>query len=136
MPDLTGLGSVFDFGTELVKRLWPDANETERAKQTQLLAELEIFHKERVAQIEVNKAQATNPNILVSGGRPALMWVCVAAFAINYLIYPLWSWMATFRGWPVPAAPPLDAGLWELTFGMLGLAGLRSWEKGKGVARP
>lgn len=136
MPDLTGLGSLFQFGTEVMKRIWPDATEADRAKQTLFLAEMETAHRERMAQIEANTIQAQNPSLLVSGPRPAIMWVCAAAFAINFLVYPVWMWTATVKGWPTPPAPPLSENLWELTMGMLGLAGMRSWEKGKGVARP
>ena len=135
MPDLTGLGSLFQFGTELMRRIWPDASEAEKGKLTMFLAEMETAHQERMEQIKANAAQAQNPNLLVSGPRPAIMWVCAAAFAINFLAYPIWVWIATVKGWPTPPAPPISENLWELTMGMLGLAGMRSWEKGKGVAR-
>lgn len=134
MPDLTGLGSLFEFGTELMKRIWPDATEADRAKQTMFLAEMESAHRERMEQIKANAAQAQSSSLFVAGPRPAVMWTCAAAFAVNFLIYPVWVWIATAKGWPTPPAPPLSDNLWELTAGTLGLAGMRSWEKGKGVA--
>lgn len=135
MPDITGLGSIFEFGAEAIKRIWPDANEAERAKQSLLLAELDAAHRERVAQIGINVEQAKNPSLFVSGARPALLWVCVIAFSTQYIVYPLWLWVASFAGLPTPPEPPINSALWELTMGMLGLSGLRSWEKSKGVAR-
>ena len=135
MTDITGIGSIFEFGTEAIKRIWPDASESERAKQTLLLAELDGAHRERLAQIETNTAQANNPSLFVSGARPALLWVCVVAFSLQYIAYPLWVWIAISFNIAVPQEPPANNVLFELTFGMLGLAGLRSWEKTKGVAR-
>ena len=135
MADLTGIGSIFEFGTEAIKRIWPDASDAERAKQTLLLAELDAAHRERLAQIDTNTAQAANPSLFVSGPRPALMWICVIAFGLQYIGYPAWIWIASSIGLPAPPAPPANDVLWELTFGMLGLAGLRSWEKSKDVAR-
>ena len=135
MTDITGIGSIFEFGTEAIKRIWPDATDAERAKQTMFLAELDAAHRERLAQIETNTAQANNPSLFVSGARPALLWVCVVAFSLQYIAYPLWVWIATSFHIAVPQEPPANNVLFELTFGMLGLAGLRSWEKTKGVAR-
>jgi hypothetical protein len=129
------IGSIFEFGSEAIRRIWPDATEAERAKQTLLIAELEQAHRERLAQVEINVAQAQNPNLFVSGPRPALMWVCVIGFALQYIGYPAWVAVATMGGWAIPPEPPTNAVLWELTVGMLGLAGFRSFEKSKGVAR-
>lgn len=133
---MIGVDGLFQFGTEVLKRVWPDANEAERAKMALLLAELDAAHRERVAQIETNTAQAQNPSLFVSGPRPALMWICVGGFGLQYVVYPIWVWAAGIAGWPVPPMPPTSEVIWELTFGMLGLAGMRSWEKSRGVARP
>lgn len=135
MTDITGIGSIFEFGTEAIKRIWPDATDAERAKQTMFLAELDAAHRERLAQIDTNTAQANHPSLFVSGARPALLWVCVVAFSLQYIAYPLWVWIATSFNIAIPQEPPANNVLFELTFGMLGLAGLRSWEKTKGVAR-
>jgi hypothetical protein len=129
------IGSLFEFGTEAMRRIWPDATDSERAKQTLWLAELEQAHRERLAQVEINVAQAQHPSLFVSGPRPALMWVCVLGFALHYIAYPAWVAVATLAGWPIPPEPPTNPVLWELTLGMLGLAGFRSFEKAKGVAR-
>lgn len=133
--DLTGLGSLFDFGSEILKRVWPDASEAEKAKLTMFLAQLDAEAKAQQAQIAVNQAEAANPSTFVSGWRPAVGWICVLAVAYQYVVYPLLLWLVMF--WPNLTAPKpvLSDVLVELLFGMLGLAGMRTYEKLKGVAR-
>lgn len=133
--DLTGLGSIFDFGTAVLNRVWPDANEAEKAKMAVFLAQLDAEAKAQQAQIAVNQAEAANQNWFVAGWRPACGWVCVLALAYQYTIYPLLLWLVAF--WPNLTAPkPVVSDiLMELLFGLLGLGAMRSWEKWKGVAK-
>lgn len=94
------------------------------------------------AQIEVNKAEASHSNIFVSGWRPAIGWTGAAAMAYQFLLYPMlvWAWsLMQANGWvPGDLQPPpmLDTdALWVILSGMLGIAGMRSVEKVKGVTR-
>jgi len=93
-------------------------------------------------QLEVNKAEAQHASIFVAGWRPAIGWTGAAAMAYQFLMYPMLVWMWALlqaKGW-VPAElqpPPMletDA-LWVIMSGMLGIAGSRTYEKLKGVAR-
>lgn len=127
-------------GTVLEKVL-PDPKAAADAKLKMLemaqagqLAALDAEVKLAVGQIEVNKAEASNPSMFVSGWRPAVGWVCALALAYQYLLRPLGTFVAGSMGWPVAEMPALDESLWGLLFGMLGLGGLRSMEKIKGVA--
>lgn len=133
--DLTGIGSIVEFGTAILNRVWPDASEAEKTKLTVFLAELDAEAKARQAQIAVNQAEAANPNLFVSGWRPAVGWICVLSLAYQYVLYPLLLWLTAF--WPqiVAPRPVLSDMLYELLFGMLGLAGMRTYEKLKGIAR-
>lgn len=83
------------------------------------------------AQNAVNLAEASNPNLFVSGWRPAAGWVCVLGLCYSVFIRPLLSWMATL--WEFRAVPPvIDTSiLMQLIFGMLGLGAYRTWEKVK-----
>jgi hypothetical protein len=79
--------------------------------------------------------------VFVSGWRPAIGWIGVAAMAYQFLLYPLFQWAWKYlqaMGWvPVGMDPPpvLDADqLWVILSGILGIAGMRSFEKTKGVA--
>lgn len=86
------------------------------------------------AQSDVNAVEAANASVFVSGWRPFLGWCCGAALAYQYLISPLIMWVALSAGANLASPPRLDDSLWELMFGMLGLGGLRTLEKIKGVA--
>lgn len=89
-------------------------------------------------QLAVNAAEATHPSVFVAGWRPAIGWIGAAALAYQFLLYPLlvWGWsLLQAQGYvPTTQAPPpvLDAeALWVLLTGMLGIAGLRSFDKFK-----
>ena len=86
-------------------------------------------------QLGVNAAEAATGSIFIGGWRPFIGWVCGAAFAWQFVLAPVAGWGAAFAGHPLPPLPSLDSALWELLFGMLGLGGLRTVEKIKGVAR-
>ncbi|HEV2161966.1 MAG TPA: hypothetical protein VGR52_07025, partial [Stellaceae bacterium] len=56
------------------------------------------------------------------------------ALAYQYLMVPLALWATSWSGYAFPRPPALDDTLWQLMFGMLGMGGLRTYEKLKGVA--
>jgi hypothetical protein len=135
--DLTGLGAFADLGTAVINRIWPDATESERIRLAATLAELDAVHKERLAQAEVNQAEAGNPNLFVSGARPALLWCCVLIFFYTYILSPtaIFTVALCNAGIIIPKLA-MDDTIWNLVFGLLGLGliGARSYEKVKGVA--
>ena len=95
---------------------------------------LEIENAGLVAQTEINKVEAANPNLFVSGWRPAAGWTCVIGFAYTFLLYPFVTWFSKIKGIATP--PEIDATLLvNLLFGMLGLAGMRTYEAKQGVKR-
>ena len=117
-----------DLANTVVNKLWPDKSEEERA---QLAAAVSIVQ----GQLEVNKAEASNPSVFVSGARPFIMWICGVGLAMQFLVSPLLQWGAAMFGKAV-VLPPLDMGtLLTLLLGMLGLGGMRTFEKFKGVAK-
>lgn len=85
-------------------------------------------------QLDVNKQEAASASTFVSGWRPYIGWVCGTALGYQFLVHPLLCWLSAAQGWPVPPRLDIDTLLTLLT-GMLGLAGLRTGEKFKGVAR-
>jgi len=87
--------------------------------------------KPALMQAEINKVQAGHRSIFVAGARPFLMWVCGMGFLFAFVINPVLQWLAPDLGAP---ELPLDA-MMELTLAMLGLAGLRTAEKIKGVSK-
>ena len=116
---------------------------TSDEERTRLELEAYQAETERLGgQIEINKAEAQHASVFVSGWRPAVGWVSVLALAYQFIAYPLLVWAWAFmqsRGWIASTLTPpplLDVeALMVLTTGMLGIAGARSFEKVKGVAR-
>ena len=72
--------------------------------------------------------------MFVAGWRPAIGWVCAIALMYQYTLSPIAVWVAAMAHYTLPTPPTLDSSLWELMFGMLGMGGLRTYEKIKGVA--
>jgi hypothetical protein len=128
----------------LIDRI-PDPNERARAKEQiegQMLAAMTSLVQ---GQLEINKEQAKHPSIFVAGARPAIMWICGIALGWNYILQPILSWLiygAAIYGYidqtamAALTAPTLDTSeLTTILLGMLGLGGLRTYEKRLGVAR-
>jgi len=88
-----------------------------------------------LAQAQANIEQAKHPSIFVSGARPAIMWVCCFALAWQFIFAPILSW--GFALWyPIVVLPTLETqALMTLLMSLLGLGGMRTAEKWKGVAR-
>ena len=124
---------------EGVLRFIPDKNKRAEAKElfeTQMLTAMTGLVQ---GQLDINKEEAKHASIFVAGWRPAIGWVCGVALAWNFVIQPLLLWAA----WAMPeiapdisTAPKLDTDeLMTVLLGMLGLGGLRTYEKRLGVAR-
>lgn len=128
------LGSIFD-------KLFPDPAAANAAKlqvmqmaQNGELAQLNADLQLATGQIDVNKAEASNPSLFVSGWRPAVGWCCALAFAFKFIGGPLLVFVAGYFGHPV-ILPQMDfTEMSTILLGMLGIGGLRTIEKVKGVA--
>jgi len=95
---------------------------------------LKVQHEMEKAQVEVNMQEAKHPDWRVAGWRPATGWICACGLGYQALLQPLLAWVATLASLPVP--PPVDTSLLTtVLLGMLGLGGIRAYEKMKGVAR-
>jgi|TARA_R110000803_G_scaffold51439_2_gene106321 hypothetical protein len=82
-----------------------------------------------LAQIEINKVEAASDSLFVSGWRPATGWVCVLGMTGNFLIIPFTNFLMALLDVPVVVPLiPLDTML-PVLLGMLGLGGLRTFEK-------
>ena len=126
--DVAGIGAVADLATTVVNKIWPDKSEQERQQLASALAIVQ-------GQLDANKVEAASPSVWTSGWRPGVGWICVAALAMQYVARPLISWIAAVSGHPLPVLPGIDDNLWQLLVGLLGLGGLRTFEKVSGVAK-
>ena len=124
---------------EGVLRFIPDKNKRAEAEEmfnTNMLSALTGLVQ---GQLEINKVEAGHGSIFVAGWRPFIGWVCGFGFAWSFVVQPLLMWAAfMFPEYQqeIVNAPKLDVGpLMTLALGMLGLGGLRTYEKRLGVAR-
>lgn len=130
-----GIGPLFQAISTAVERLIPDKNAAQKVALDIQKSMAEADIQGVLAQLDINKAEATNASMFVAGWRPFIGWVCGGALAYQYLFSPIMWWLATSFQLPVTAPPRLDDVLWQLMFGMLGMGGLRTFEKMKGVAK-
>ena len=93
-------------------------------------------HEAAMAQVEVNKAEAGHRSIFVAGWRPFIGWTCGVALAYHFIFAPLIVFGATWAGATIPDLPVFDMdSLMTVLLGMLGLGGMRSFEKAKGLTK-
>lgn len=93
-------------------------------------------HELAIAQIEVNKAEAASGSIFKGGWRPFIGWTCGVAFAYHFVLQPLLVFGVTVAGVALPPLPAFDmSSLMTVLGGLLGLGGLRTFEKYKGVTK-
>lgn len=119
----------------LIDRI-PDKNERARAEEEITGKLIEATNSAVQGQLKINEVQASHGSIFVAGARPAIMWICGAALGWNYIIQPIVMWSAFVYGIDIAEAPRLETGeLTTILLGMLGLGGMRSYEKSMGVAR-
>jgi hypothetical protein len=134
LPLITVVGDLLD-------KFIPDPNkkaemqlEILRMDQAGRFKELEVEVAQITGQLEVNKAEAGNASVFVSGWRPFIGWTCGGGLAYQLLARPIFGWiMNSWLKWDMPPALETET-LMTLLFGMLGLGAYRTVEKFKGKA--
>jgi hypothetical protein len=125
----------------IVEKVIPDPQAAADAKlrvmelaQKGELAVLDADLKLAMGQMEINKAEA-GTDLFRGGWRPATGWVCVVGLAYQFIVQPVLPWLVSLFGVSVPPLPAIDnETLMVLLTGMLGLGGLRTFERVKGRA--
>lgn len=129
------LDGILGIAGKVLDRVIPDKAAAEKAK-LELAAEIQRDENQLLLQqIQVNLVEAANPSLFVSGWRPFVGWVCGAGLAYVAILEPMIRfaaqvWFGYKGGFPV-----IDTSLtMQVLLGILGLAGMRSFEKAKSVA--
>ena len=129
-PLIAGVMSLVNTAAD---RLIPDKGQA--AKFQQELQKLLIKNEQKlmVGQMEINKEEAKHKSVFVAGWRPAVGWICAFSVGWHFILSPMIAWVAVLNGSEI-TPPALDTGpLMTLLLGMLGIGGMRSWEKFKGI---
>lgn len=125
------LGPILQIGKTLLDRFGPE-DKTERARLEgeflKMAADGEL--KQVIAQLEINAREAAHPSIWVSGWRPFFGWSSGLGFVYATILQPLLTWLSTVKGFPPPPSLNLDL-MWVVITGLLGIGGLRSFDKAK-----
>lgn len=157
MTSFDPLTAAFDAGKLLIEKIWPDPvaqseqlRKLEELHQKGDLAELNAHVTLLMGQVEINKAEAQHKSLFVAGWRPAIGWVGAVSLAMAYIpkaivMTAMWTYQCYAIIHSTPSAdisflevPPFpDLGVMDvigLLGSMLGIAGMRSYDKTKGVA--
>jgi hypothetical protein len=128
------LAPLLDVGKTLLDRFIPDPEAKRAAEAEFLKMVMEGDLKQTIAQLEINAREAAHPSIFVAGWRPFFGWAGGFGFVYATVGQPLLAWWAAIKGWPTPPTLNLDL-LWAVITGLLGIGGLRTFEKTKGVTK-
>jgi hypothetical protein len=120
--------AALDLAGKAIDRIWPDKTEAERAEMALLVATVQ-------GQLAVNTAEAAHPSVFVSGWRPAIGWICGGACAWNWIGLPIAKVGAALAGYEIALEQADLTEMLPILIGMLGLGGMRTYERVQGVAR-
>ena len=122
--------------SSLLDKVIPDADV--KAKLAHEIATMSDQHAQQLAlaQVEVNKEEAASGSLFKGGWRPFVGWICGIALLYHFILSPLILFTVALFGAEIPPIPEFDMGsLMTVLMGMLGLGGLRTYEKQKGIAK-
>lgn len=130
------LTAILPKALEVLDEVIPDRDAADRAKQNIEAKLIEATMATNVAQIETNTAEAQSAHWFVASWRPAIGWSCAIGIFWMAVGAPFIQFFANIAGAHITEVPTIPEDMiMELTFAMLGMAGLRTFEKLRGVTR-
>jgi|TARA_R100001163_G_C5025416_1_gene167098 hypothetical protein len=130
------LPAILPAVTDVIGRFLPEDKQKKAEAERQIEASLlEHLAKIDVAQLGINKQEAAHRSVFVAGWRPFIGWTCGIALAYNYVLQPILIFVLAQTG-HLMDLPAMDLNeIMPVLMGMLGLGGLRTFEKFKGVSK-
>lgn len=123
-----GAEGIFNGVRNIISTVKADPLEVLKLEQAMHKAEMELTLGLSQAQTKINEIEAGSGDKFVSRWRPACGWIGVTGLGYATIFHPIASWICLNNGLVVP--PQLDTIiLMELVTGLLGLAGMRSYDK-------
>lgn len=129
------VSAVLPLVGEVLDRVVPDKAGNEKVKREieQTLATAAM--KGQLGQLEINKVEAGNRSLFVSGWRPSVGWCCSLALFFHFIVAPVVEWAGALWGYHLPV-PEFDMDSLLFILGsLLGIGGLRTYEKQKGLTK-
>jgi hypothetical protein len=126
--------AIMTVGSQLITRLFPDPAQAAAANLELTKMQMSGELAQITGQLDINKVEAASTSVFVSGWRPFVGWVC--GFGLGYvaIVEPIARFIATIVGY-TGNFPVIDTTItMQVLMGMLGLAGMRSFDKKNGVA--
>jgi len=129
------ISAALDLGNTLITRIFPDPAQADAAKLELLKLQQSGELASMTAQTDINKEEAKNASILVSGWRPFVGWVCGSAFALHFILIPIANFILVANNHKEVVLAFDMQTLLTLLMGLLGLGGMRTYEKVQGVTK-
>ncbi len=132
---MLAIDTIIEVGAKILDRVIPDTNARESAKAELIKAAQSNDFQLAMGQLEINKVEASNASLFVSGWRPFVGWTCSASFALHFVIFPILNFIIVGLGYKEIVISFDMTTLMTTLGGLLGIGGLRTYEKIKGVAK-
>jgi hypothetical protein len=114
----------------------PNPNERAQAREELEKELLNAVTQASLQQTKINEIEAGHRSVFVAGWRPFIGWVCGVGILWSFIIQPIAVWGVKAFGDSSVVLPVIETdGLYQLVLAMLGMGGLRTFEKMRGVAR-
>lgn len=130
------LPNILPAVTDVIGRFLPEDKEAKAKAEREIEAQLTThLAKIDLAQLDINKTEAAHRSIFVAGWRPFIGWSCGVALSWTYVVMPITQFILAQTGHLVDLPAMNMNEMMPVLMGMLGLGGLRSFEKYKKVSK-
>ena len=122
--------------TSIIDKIVPDKDQAAKLAHEIATMSEKMANEQVLAQLEVNKAEAASGSLFKGGWRPSIGWICGLALFWSFILQPFLVFFLLVFGVDLPPLPEIGtADLMPILLGMLGLGGLRSYEKVQKVTK-
>lgn len=125
--------SILEIGAKLLDKVIPDKDAREKAQAELIKAAQDQDFQLALAQIKVNEEEAKSDSLFKSGWRPSIGWTCSVAFILHFVAFPIINFIIVGLGYKEVVISFDMATLMTVLGGLLGIGGLRTYEKIKGI---
>ncbi len=130
------LNTLIGPATQLLDKFIEDKDQ--KAKLAHELATMadKLAHEQQLAQMAINKEEASSGSLFKGGWRPFVGWICGIAFFYHFVCQPVIIFIVAMSGVDIPNLPKFEMNtLLTVLGGLLGIGGLRTYEKQKGLTK-